>query len=209
MGEVSGGSSAEFVGAGEELASGEPIGDAADGSVDPGADCPPVPDSLPTTITVPAGRSVCPPTVTEPATGLLAETRRSGWVLWLMTCISTGAVPPARYTAAVCVPTVVVREGDLRVADRDAVHRDRGAGGAVGLVGRLRDLAGRAAGERHRARDGDGDEGRAGVGGCTGRGAASRADHEGRPSCLGTPGGTAVRAPVRWVAGAAPGRSLG
>jgi hypothetical protein len=37
--------------------------------------------------------------------GLLAETRRSGWVPWLMTCISTGAVPPARYTAAVCVPS--------------------------------------------------------------------------------------------------------
>ena len=106
MGEVSGGSRAEFVGAGEELASGEPIGDSADGSVDPGADCPPALDGLPTTMTVPAGRSVCPPTVTEPATGLLAETRRSGWVLWLMTCISTGAVPPARYTAAVCAPTV-------------------------------------------------------------------------------------------------------
>jgi len=42
--------------------------------------------------------------ITDPATGLLAETRRSGWVPWLMTCISTGAVPPARYTAAVCVP---------------------------------------------------------------------------------------------------------
>ena len=78
--------------------------DAADSSVDPGADCPPVPDSPPTTIIVPAGRSVSPSTVTEPATGLLAETRRSGWVLWLMTCISTGALPPARYTAAVSAP---------------------------------------------------------------------------------------------------------
>ena len=102
-----------------------------------------------------------------------------------------------------------VREGDLRVADRDAVRRDRGAGGAVRLVGRLRYLAGRAAGEYHRARDGDGDKKHSGVGRCTGRGAASRADHGGRPSCLGTPGGTAVRAPVRWVASAAPGRSRG
>src|SRR5690242_5810343 len=107
VGEVSGGTRAELLGAAEELAPVEPIGDSADGSVEPGADCPPALAGLPITMTAPAGRSVWPPTVTEPATGLLADTRRSGCVPWLMTCISTGAVPPARYTAAVCAPAAV------------------------------------------------------------------------------------------------------
>ena len=44
---------------------------------------------------MPAGRSVCPLICTDAATGLLAETSRSSWVAWLITCISTGAVPPA------------------------------------------------------------------------------------------------------------------
>jgi hypothetical protein len=45
-------------------------------------------------------------TATDAAMGLLAETRRSFWVFWLTTCISTGAVPPAGYTAAVSGPPV-------------------------------------------------------------------------------------------------------
>src|SRR3954470_20109893 len=47
----------EWVGPPDGLSPGEPIGDSADGSVDPGADCPPRLDGLPITITVPAGRS--------------------------------------------------------------------------------------------------------------------------------------------------------
>jgi len=34
------------------------------------------------------------------ATGLVAETSLSSWLDWLITCISTGALPPVGYTAA-------------------------------------------------------------------------------------------------------------
>ena len=128
VGEVLGGSAAEFVGSAEELAPGDPIGGSADSWAEPGSDCPPVPDSPPTTIVVPAGRSVSPSTVTEPATGLLAETRRSDCGalvddIHLDGRAAAGAVHRGRLR-----PGRRLREGDLGVADGDAVHRDRRAG---------------------------------------------------------------------------------
>ena len=77
---MSAGSAAEVVGCCRTARVGGADGDAADGSGRSRADCPPELAGLPTTITVPAGRSVSPVICTDAATGLLAETSRSGWM---------------------------------------------------------------------------------------------------------------------------------
>src|SRR6185503_12913894 len=64
-----------------------------------------------------------------------------------------------------------------RAARRVHGGRLRAAGGL--RVGGLRDLTGGTTAERDGAGDGCGEEGRAGAGGCTGRGTTSRADHGG------------------------------
>ena len=173
-------------------------GGCAGGWEAPGAVWPPVPDSGPTTIATPAGRSDCPLICTDAATGLVAETSLSSWSDWLITCISMGALPPRRVHRGALGCRA---EDDLGVADRDAV-RGHGrpaalfAGRRSGRPVRRRSRRGRRCRRRPRsgARPEDGG-GRQRLGRITG-GSSFLPGRARR-------GRAATRAPVRWMRGSA------